>query len=96
MADEHINDSAYSDTSDNQDDLPVDDVLHDTDDSGYTLDFIFDDDIIDIFQDEPLPSLEEFIDEVQQKVLTSTDPTETLECRLNKINSPSKSLSITL
>ena len=65
MADEHINDSAYSDTSYNQDDLPVDDVLHDTDDSGYTLDFIFDDDIIDIFQDEPLPSLEEFIDEVQ-------------------------------
>ena len=48
-----------------------------------------------IFDDElQLPSLEDFISDVKTSILTSTDPQESLEHRLNKIASQTNSLSI--
>ena len=88
------NDSAY--TSFNHDNCSVEDVHLDINDSGYTNRDIIFEDVDVIFQDEPIPTLEEFIHEVQEGVLTSTVPTEKLEHRLNKINNPCKSLSLTL
>ena len=90
------NDSAYTSSNQVNQHCSLEDGHLEINDSGYTnRDVIFEDGDV-IFQDEPLPTLEEFIHEVQQGVLTSTDPSESLEQRINKINTPSKSLSITL
>ena len=66
-----------------------------TNDSGFTYaDLILPTD--DLIEELPLPSQEEFDLEVKERALTSTDPAENLEHRLNKIMTPTKSLSITI
>ena len=47
----------------------------------------------DLIEQMPLPTQEEFDSHVKGKVLTSTDPTENLADRLDKIFTPTKSLS---
>ena len=61
----------------------------DLEDSGHN------DDTEVIFEDEvELPTLDEFISDVKNSVLTSTDPQEILQQRLNKIATQTKSLSL--
>ena len=90
------NDSAYTSCNQVNQHCSLEDGHLEINDSGYTnRDVIFEDGDV-IFQDETTPTQEEFNQEVKQGVLTSTDPSESLEQRINKINTPSKSLSITL
>lgn len=47
-------------------------------------------------EEEDLPNQQEFNEQIRQGVLTSTDPSESLESHLNKINTPALSFSVTL
>ena len=90
MDDNGLNDSAISDIFCNDGHNSIEEI----DDSG----IIHADDMIlsreeNLIEEMSLPTQEEFDIEVKGKVLTSTDPNENLAERLDKIMSPSKSLS---
>ena len=91
MEDNTFADSAITDSfrSDGQD--PIEETL----DSG----IIYADDLIlsseeDSVEEMMLPTQEEFNIQVRTNVLTSTDPNETLADRLEKIMTPTKSLTL--
>ena len=91
MEDDIFNDSAITDTfcSDGHD--PIEEIH----DSG----IIYADDMIlsseeNSIEEMMLPTQEEFDIHVKRNVLTSTDPTETLADRLDKIMTPSQSLTV--
>ena len=86
-----LDDSAISDSSfcsgDDQDSIET------RNESGifYDEEMILSSD--DLIEEMPLPTQEEFESRVRSNVLTSTDPSENLADRLDKILTPSRSLS---